>query len=67
VFVPIEMLTAGGPNQASTNLVFLIYQFAFSFFKTGHAAAVAVVTFLVFLTLIFVQARVMERRVYYES
>lgn len=67
VFVPIEMLTGGGPNQASTNLVHLIYQFAFSFFKTGYAAAASVVTFLGFLALIFLQARVMERRVYYEN
>lgn len=67
VFVPIHMLTGGGPNYRSSNLVFLIYQYAFGFFLSGDAAAIAVITFFVFSGLIFLQAKVMERKAYYES
>ncbi|OAT82313.1 carbohydrate ABC transporter permease [Desulfotomaculum copahuensis] len=67
VFVPIQMLTNGGPDYASTNLVFLIYQYGFGFFQAGKAAACAVLTLLVFLVLILLQARVLEKKVYYED
>jgi len=67
VFVPIHMLTGGGPNYRSANLVFLIYQYAFGFFLSGDAAAIAVITLLLFSGLIFLQAKFLERRVYYES
>ncbi|WP_338817856.1 sn-glycerol-3-phosphate transport system permease protein UgpA [Moorella thermoacetica] len=67
VFVPIQMLTNGGPDQASTNLVFLIYQYAFNFFQAGKAAAAAVITLVIFGGLLFLQKRVLEKGVYYEN
>lgn len=67
VFVPIHMLTNGGPDQGSTNLVFYIYQIAFQFFQTGRAAACAVLTMIIFTVLVFLQGRVAERKVYYEN
>ncbi len=67
VFVPVEMLTNGGPNQATTNLVFLVYQYGFQFFRSGLASATAIITFAIFLLLIIVQALVMDRRAYYEN
>ncbi len=67
LFVPIHMLTGGGPNYASSNLIFLIYQYGFQFFQSGKAAAVAVLTLLFFSGFIVVQAFLVERRVYYES
>lgn len=66
-FVPIQMLTNGGPDQTTTHLVFSVYQYAFQFFRSGLASAAAVLTFIVFLGLIAFQAFVMERRVYYEN
>ncbi|WP_010272513.1 carbohydrate ABC transporter permease [Paenibacillus senegalensis] len=66
-FVPIQMLTNGGPDQASTHLVFTVYQYAFQYFRSGLASAVAVLTFIVFSGLIVLQAFVMERRVHYEN
>ena len=66
-FVPIQMLTNGGPDQTTTHLVFTVYQYAFQFFRSGLASAAAVLTFIVFLGLIAFQAFVMERRVYYEN
>lgn len=67
VFVPVQMLTNGGPNQATSNLVFLVYQYGFQFFKSGLASATAIVTFFAFLLLIIVQALYMDRRAYYEN
>lgn len=66
-FVPIQMLTHGGPDQATTHLVFNVYQYAFQFFRSGLASAVAVLTFIAFIGLIIFQAFVMERRVHYEN
>lgn len=66
VFTPIHMLTAGGPNQASTNLVYIIYQYGFSFFQSGRAAAVAVVSLVLFLLVVALQKR-LERNVHYEN
>ncbi|MDN5362577.1 MAG: sn-glycerol 3-phosphate transport system permease protein [Moorella sp. (in: firmicutes)] len=67
VFVPIQMLTNGGPDQASTNLVFLIYQYAFNFFQAGKAAAAAMLVLLIFGGLLILQKRVLEKGVYYEN
>lgn len=66
VFVPIEMLTKGGPDQGSTNLIFLTYQYAFQFFQTGKGAASAIIVLIIFAAFLFIQRRVIEHKVYYE-
>jgi sn-glycerol 3-phosphate transport system permease protein len=65
VFTPINMLTQGGPNQASTNIVYIIYEYGFYFFQTGRAAALATITMIVFVGFIILQ-RQMEKGVHYE-
>lgn len=67
VFVPIQMLTGGGPDQASTNLVFIVYQYAFNFFQTGTASACAIITLIIFAALIIVQSKILEKGVHYEN
>jgi len=66
-FTPIQILTAGGPNRSTTNLVYLIYDYGFQFFQTGLASAVAVVMFIAFLGATWAQFRLLERFVHYES
>lgn len=66
VFTPIHMLTAGGPDQASTNLVYVIYQYGFSFFQSGRAAAVAIVSLIIFMAVVVIQKR-LEKAVHYEN
>ncbi|MED4128645.1 sugar ABC transporter permease [Shouchella miscanthi] len=66
-FVPVQMLTNGGPDQSTTNLVFLTYQYGFQFFRTGLGSATAVLTFLFFVVLILLQAKLLDRKVHYES
>lgn len=67
VFVPINVITQGGPNNASTNLVYSIYQYGFTFFQTGKASALAVVTTAFFFVLMLVKFKVLEKGVYYEN
>jgi sn-glycerol 3-phosphate transport system permease protein len=64
--IPIQILTQGGPNKASTNLVYLIFQYGFQFFETGPASALAAVVFLLFTGITLVQQRLLERFVHYE-
>ena len=66
VFTPIQMITKGGPNMASTNLVYLIYQYSFQFFQTGRAAAVAIISLIIFLLVLLLQNR-LNKRVHYEN
>lgn len=67
VLVPVNMLTQGGPDQGSSNLVYIIYQYAFIFFKTGTSAAYAVITLLLYLIFLFVKYNYLDKKVYYEN
>lgn len=67
VLVPVSMLTQGGPDQGSTNLVYIVYQYGFVFFQTGKAAALAILTMLVFAVFLLLKHRVLDKRVHYEN
>ena len=67
VLVPVNMLTQGGPDQGSSNLVYTIYQCAFTFFKAGTSAAYAVITMVCYLAFLFVKNKYLEKKVYYEN
>jgi sn-glycerol 3-phosphate transport system permease protein len=67
VFTPINVLTMGGPNNGSSNIIFAVYKEAFTLFKTGTASALAVVTMLVFAVLLFLEIKFVEKGVYYEN
>lgn len=67
VFIPIHILTEGGPHDSTSNLIYLIYLQGFHFFTAGAASATAVVTFGVFLLLTLIQTKYVERRVHYET
>lgn len=66
VVTPINMLTQGGPNNASTSMVYIIYQYAFRFFQSGEAAAAAIVTFVIFMTVVILEKH-LEKKVHYEN
>jgi sn-glycerol 3-phosphate transport system permease protein len=65
LFVPTQILTQGGPNEASNNLGYLVYQLGFEYFRVGYASAAATLIFLVFLGLTAVQFYFAERRIHY--
>jgi sn-glycerol 3-phosphate transport system permease protein len=64
-FGQIHLLTAGGPRDATTVVVYSIYQEAFINFNYGVAATQAVALFFLVLGLTLVQFRFFERRVFY--
>jgi sn-glycerol 3-phosphate transport system permease protein len=65
LFIPTQILTQGGPNDASNNLSYLVYQLGFEYFRVGYASAAATLIFLVFLLLTAGQFVLGERRVHY--
>lgn len=66
-FGQIHILTKGGPDGATTTLVYSIYQNAFAFGSSnfGLASAQALVLLLVVLACTAVQFGVLERKVHY--
>ena len=66
-FVPINILTRGGPSETTTNLSHIIYVFGFEFFNMGLASATAIFTAVVFLILTFVIMKGMGGYGYYEN
>ena len=51
IFVVIQLLTGGGPNNASVTMMYYLYQNAFVYNNTGVAAAVGVLMFIIALAL----------------
>jgi sn-glycerol 3-phosphate transport system permease protein len=58
-------MTGGGPNNASTMLLFYIYQVAFSFWDTGYAAALSVVLLSALAVVALVQVFLLDRKIHY--
>ena len=65
-FGQIDMLTQGGPNNATSLIVYSIYQEAFINFRHGPASAQAFILFLIILLLTAIQFKIAERRVHYQ-
>lgn len=61
----IVVLTRGGPDNATTLLLYHIYVAGFSFWDTGYAAALTVVLLAVLALLALIQYGVLERRIHY--
>lgn len=66
-FIPIKVITQGGPYYASSNLTYHAYHHAFTMFHVGTASALSVLTMLLFGVLLFLEFRFVEKRVYYEN
>ncbi len=65
IFTEIFVMTRGGPNYATTNLVFSIYEYGFIRFDFGLASAVAVVLLVITMSLAIIQFRSMRTNVEY--
>jgi len=65
ILTEIFVMTRGGPNYATTNLVFSIYEYGFIRFDFGRASAVAVILLLITVIFSFIQFRVMRTNVEY--
>lgn len=58
-------MTGGGPDNATTLLLFYIYQVAFSFWDTAYAAALSTVLLLVLAIIAFLQFFLLDRKIHY--
>ncbi len=67
VFTASYLMTAGGPNYATTFYVLYLFNNAFSWFNMGYASALAWVLFFIILALSLVVFRSGSSWVYYEE
>lgn len=66
VFGQIDILTSGGPAQATNLLVYSLYRDAFKNFNFGYAAAQAFILFVLILAITIFQFKVMGKKVHYQ-
>lgn len=64
-FALVDLLTSGGPNNATNVLMFNLYQDAFSNSRFGYAAAQSVLLFGFVAVLMYIQLKVTDRYAYY--
>jgi multiple sugar transport system permease protein len=67
LFDEIYNTTRGGPLEATTVVVYYLWQQAFQFFNAGYAAAIAYVLFLAILIITLLQLLISRRTVHYTS
>jgi ABC-type sugar transport system permease subunit len=65
VFVPVYLMTNGGPGYASMVMVMAIYRSAFQTYQMGYASAMAVILFLAIFGVSLAQFRLFGREVEY--
>jgi len=66
VFGQVYMMTQGGPNYATSTMVYYVYQNAFQFFKMGYASALAWILFAFIFVFTLIQVRYQRTWVHYE-
>ncbi|KPF71363.1 ABC transporter permease [Bosea sp. AAP35] len=64
VFDTVHALTKGGPNKATEVLLYTMYAEGFEFFRTGYAAAIAVVFVMAMLLLTLAKVFIAEKRIH---
>ncbi len=60
------VLTRGGPDNASTLLLYRLYEVGFQFWDTGYAAAMTIVLVVVLASVALLQFFVLDKRVHYK-
>ena len=64
VFDTVQVMTGGGPNNATTTLVYYIYEYRTT--NIGYSAATGVILMAIIGILTFVYFRVLSKRVHYQ-
>lgn len=65
VFTPIKILTQGTPN--TTNIIYAVYQEAILFSDSGTASALSIISMFIFLGLLLIEFKYVEKGVHYEN
>jgi sn-glycerol 3-phosphate transport system permease protein len=61
----VVAMTKGGPDNATTLLLFYVYQVGFGFWDTGYAAALTVVLLLILMAIALFQFGYADKRIHY--
>ncbi|MDF2960843.1 MAG: binding-protein-dependent transport system inner rane component [Paenibacillus sp.] len=64
VFDTVKIMTGGGPNNATTTLVYYIYEFRTN--SIGYASATGVVLMAIIALLTFIYFRLLSKKVHYQ-
>jgi sn-glycerol 3-phosphate transport system permease protein len=59
-------MTRGGPDNATSLLLYHLYEVGFRFWDTAYAAAITVILLLVLATVALVQFFVLDKRIHYK-
>ncbi|EKF41276.1 inner membrane component of binding-protein-dependent transport system [Nitratireductor indicus C115] len=62
----VIVMTRGGPDNASTLLLYYVYNVAFRYWDTAYASAITVVILIVLALLAFIQFGILDRKVHYK-
>jgi len=54
------VMTTGGPNDATSTIALLVYNYGFRYFKMGQAAAISVFMFVVIISLTVLQMKIVK-------
>lgn len=65
LFVPVYVMTEGGPADSTQSLVYYIYRSAFSYYKVGYASALSFILLIMVVILAAIQFRVFRSDVEY--
>ena len=60
-FDQVFAMTGGGPNNATTSLGLLVYNYAFKTTNSGYANAIAVILFFLIVVISIIQLRVSKK------
>lgn len=66
IFEQPQILTNGGPGDATRTIVMYLYEHGFRFFDMGYASAIAITLFVLILVLTAIQFRLSRRWVFYQ-
>ncbi len=67
VFVPMMMMTFGGPENTTQSVVYYLYEEAWVHNKMGRASAIAYILFVIILVITLIQNKIVGKRVHYDS
>lgn len=67
VFQSVDVMTSGGPYEATNVAVYWIYELAFVDFRVDRAAAVATIFFVILLVFTMATMKLSDKNVHYES
>lgn len=65
VFETVSIMTAGGPVNSTTTLVYSIYQYGFQYYKLGYASAEGVVLMLIIGVCTIIYFGALSKKVHY--